>query len=123
MIKDFDKNKVEVMDFGSNGHYLIPLEKDIVIVQVSVPCYEVGDEVCTYLFQILVPKDDTSWKSDYVNSDGVPTEYTREVINQISGTEYDKEVYDKSEVSFTYLEDIPNVRYLDNEKVCSKYNN
>ena len=50
-------------------------------------------------------------KSDYVNSDGVPTEYTREVINHISGTEYDKEVYDKSEVSFTYLEDIPNVRY------------
>ena len=38
--------------------------------------------------------------------------YTREVINQISGTEYDKEVYDKSEVSFTYLEDIPNVRYI-----------
>ena len=56
MIKNFDKNKVKVMDFGSNGHYPIPLEKDIVIVQVSVPCYEVGDEVCTYLFQILVPK-------------------------------------------------------------------
>ena len=111
MIKNFDKNKVEVMDFGSSGHYPIPLEKDIVIVQVSVPCYEVGDEVCTYLFQILVLKNDTSWKSDYVNSDGTPTEYTREVINQISGTEYDKEVYDKSEVSFTYLEDIPNVRY------------
>ena len=111
MIKNFDKNKVEVMDFGLNGHYPIPLEKDIVIVQVSIPCYEVGDEVCTYLFQILVPRDDTSWKSDYANSDGVPTEYPREVINQISGTEYDKEVYDKSEVSFTYLEDIPNVRY------------
>ena len=111
MIKNFDKNKVEVMDFGSNGHYPIPLEKDIVIVQVSVPCYEVGDEVCTYLFQILVLKNDTSWKSDYANSDGTPTEYTREVINQISRTEYDKEVYDKSEVSFTYLEDILNVRY------------
>lgn len=111
MIKDFDKNKVEVMDYGSNGHYSIPLEKDIVIVQVSVPCYEVGDEVCTYLFQILVLKDNTSWKSDYANSDGTPTEYTRKVINQISGTEYDKEVYDKAEVSFTYLEDIPNVRY------------
>ena len=111
MINNFDKNKVEVMDFGSNAHYPIPLEKDIVIVQVSVPCYEVGDEVCTYLFQILVLKNDTSWKSDYANSDGVPTEYTREVINQISGTEYDKEVYDKSEVSFTYLEDIPHVRY------------
>lgn len=111
MIKDFDKNKVEVMDFGSNGHYLIPLEKDIVIVQVSVPCYEVGDEVCTYLFQILILKDDTSWKSDYVNQDGTPSLYTREVINQISGTEYDKEVYDKTEVSFTYLEDIPSVRY------------
>ena len=111
MINNFDKNKVEVMDFGSNAHYLIPLEKDIVIVQVSVPCYEVGDEVCTYLFQILVLKDDTSWKSDYANSDGVPTEYTREVINQISGTEYDKEVYDKSEVSFIYLGDISNVRY------------
>ena len=111
MINNFDKNKVEVMDFGSSGHYPIPLEKDIVIVQVSVPCYEVGDEVCTYLFQILVLKNDASWKSDYINSDGVPTEYTREVINQISGTEYDKEVYDKSEVSFTYLEDIPHVRY------------
>lgn len=111
MIKYFDKNKVEVLDFGSNGHYSIPLEKDIVIVQVSVPCYELGDEVCTYLFQILVLKDDTSWKSDYVNSDGTPTEYTREVINQISGTEYDKEVYDKAEVAFTYLEDIPNVTY------------
>lgn len=111
MIKDFDKNKVEVMDFGLNGHYPIPLEKDIVIVQVSVPCYEVGDEVCTYLFQIFVLKDNTSWKSDYVNPDGTPTEYTREVINQISGTEYDKEVYDKSEVSFTYLGDIHNVRY------------
>ena len=111
MIKNFDKNKVEVMDFGSSGHYPIPLEKDIVIVQVSVPYYEVSDEVCTYLFQTLVPRDDTSWKSDYVNSDGTPTEYTREVINQISGTEYDKEVYDKSEVSFTYLGDISNVRY------------
>lgn len=111
MIKNFDKNKVEVMDYGSNGHYPIPPEKDIVIVQVSVPCYELGDEVCTYLFQILVLKDDTSWKSDYVNSDGTPTKYIREVINQISGTEYDKEVYDKAEVSFTYLEDIPNVKY------------
>lgn len=111
MINNFDKNKVEVMGFGSNGHYPIPLEKDIVIVQVSVPCYEVGDEVCTYLFQILVSKDDTSWKSDYVNSDGTPTEYTREVINKISGTEYDEEVYGKSEMTFTYLEDIPNVRY------------
>ena len=111
MINNFDKNKVEVMDFGSSGHYPIPLEKDIVIVQVSVPCYDVSDEVCTYLFQILVLKNDASWKSDYVNSDGTPTEYTREVINQISGTEYDREVYDKSEVSFTYLEDIPNVRY------------
>ena len=111
MINNFDKNKVEVMGFGSNGHYPIPLEKDIVIVQVSVPYYEVGDEVCTYLFQTLVPKNDTSWKSDYVNSDGTLTEYTREVINKISGTEYAKEVYDKSEVSFTYLEDIPNVRY------------
>ena len=87
MIKYFDKNKVEVLGYGSNGHYPIPLEKDIVIVQVSVPCYKVGDEVCTYLFQILVLKDDTS------------------------GTEYDKEVYDKTEVAFTYLEDIPNVRY------------
>ena len=29
MINNFDKNKVEVMDFGSNGHYPIPLEKDI----------------------------------------------------------------------------------------------
>lgn len=111
MIKYFDKNKVEVLDYGSNGHYPIPLEKDIVIVQVSVPCYELADEVCTYLFQILVLKDDTSWKSDYVNSDGTPTEYTREVINQISGTEYDKEVYDKTEAAFTYLEDIPNVTY------------
>ena len=111
MINNFDKNKVEVMSFGSNGHYPIPLEKDIVIVQVSVPCYEVDDEVCTYLFQTLVPKDDTSWKSDYANLDGTPTEYTREVINKISGTEYDKEVYDKSEVSFAYLEDIHNVRY------------
>lgn len=111
MIKDFDKNKVEVLDYGSNGHYPIPLEKDIVIVQVSVPCYELADEVYTYLFQILVLKDDNSWKSDYVNSDGTPTEYTREVINQISGTEYDKEVYDKTEVAFTYLEDIPNVTY------------
>lgn len=111
MIKDFDKNKVEVMNYGSNGHYPIPLEKDIVIVQVSVPCYGMSNEVCTYLFQILVLKDDTSWKSDYVNSDGIPTEYTKEVINQISGTEYGKEVYDKTEVSFTYLEDIPNVIY------------
>ena len=34
MIKNFDNNKVEVMDFGSNAHYPIPLEKDIVIVQV-----------------------------------------------------------------------------------------
>lgn len=110
MAKDFDKNKVEVMDYGSNGHYLIPLEKDIVIVQVSIPCYELSDEICTYLFQILVLKDDTSWKSDYANSDGIPTEYTREVINQISGTEYNDEVYDNSEVLFTYLEDIPNVR-------------
>lgn len=113
MIKDFDKNKVEVMDYGLNAHYPIPLEKDIVIVQVSVPCYEVGDEVCTYLFQILVLKDDTSWKSDYVNSDGTPTEYTREVINKISGVKYDKDIYDKAEVLFTYLEDIPNVRYHD----------
>lgn len=111
MIKNFDKNKVEVMDFGSSGHYPIPLEKDIVIVKVSVPCYDVSDEVCTYLFQTLVPRDDTSWKSDYVNSDGTPTEYTREVINQISVIEYDEEAYCKSEVSFTYLEDIPNVRY------------
>lgn len=109
-MKDFDKNKVEVLDYGSNGHYPIPLEKDIVIVQVSVPCYELSDETCTYLFQILVWKNDTSWKSNYVNSDGTPSLYTREVINQISGTEYDKEVYDKAEVSFTYLEDIPNVR-------------
>lgn len=111
MIKDFDKNKVEVMGYGLDGHYPISLKRSIVIVQVSVPCYEMSDEVCTYLFQILVLKDDTSWKSDYVNSDGTPTEYTREVINQISGTEYDKEVYDKSEVSFTYLKDIHNVRY------------
>ena len=111
MIKDFDKNKVEVMGYGLSGHYPIPLEKDIVIVQVSVPCYEASDEACTYLFQIMVLKNDTSWKSDYVNSDGTPTEYTREVINQISGTEYDKEVYDKTEVAFTYLEDIPNVTY------------
>lgn len=29
MIKNFDKNKVEVMDYGPNGHYPIPLEKDI----------------------------------------------------------------------------------------------
>ena len=110
MAKDFDKNKVEVMDYGSNGHYLIPLEKDIVIVQVSIPCYELSDEICTYLFQILVRKNDTSWKSDYANSDGTPTIYAREVINQISGTEYSDEVYDNSEVLFTYLEDIPNVR-------------
>ena len=102
MINNFDKNKVEVMDFGSNGHYPIPLEKDIVIVHVSVPCYEVGDEVCTYLFQILVPKDDTSWKSDYANSDGTPTEYTREVINQISGTEYDKEQFFKGIYLYSY---------------------
>lgn len=112
MIKDFDKNKVEVMDYGLDGHYPISSKRNIVIVQVSVPCYEMSDEVCTYLFQILVLKNDTSWKSDYVNSDNTPTEYTREVINQISGTEYDKEVYDKSEVSFTYLKDIHNVRYL-----------
>ena len=45
MIKDFDKNKVEVMDFGSNDNYHIKLEKDIVNVQVSLPGYEVGDEV------------------------------------------------------------------------------
>ena len=111
MIKNFDKNKVEVMDFGSNGHYPIPLEKDIVIVHVSIPCYEMSDEVCTYLFQILVLKNDISWKFDYINFDNTPTEYTREVINKISGVKYDKEIYDKSEVSFTYLEDIPNVRY------------
>ena len=111
MIKNFDKNKVEVMDFGLNGHYPIPLEKDIVIVHVSVPCYEMSDEVCTYLFQILVLKNDISWKFDYINSDNTPTEYTREVINKISGVKYDKEIYDKAEVQFIYLEDIPNVRY------------
>ena len=114
MIKNFDKNKVEVMDFGSSGHYPIPLEKDIVIVQVSVPCYEVNDEVCTYTCDINlnpISKIMDKLNATLIDKDGTPTEYTREVINQISGTEYDKEVYDKSEVSFTYLEDIPNVRY------------
>ena len=108
MIKNFDKNKVEVMGFGSNGHYPIPLEKDIVIVQVSVPCYEVGDEVCTYLFQILVPKDDTYWKSDYANSDGTPTvEFANWIIE--NHPEFNiSDVLDKdSRIYFEFVDSLP----------------
>ena len=74
----------------------------------------VKEKLCRYTCDInlnpiskIMDKLNATW----IDKDGTPTEYTREVINQISGTEYDKEVYDKSEVSFTYLEDIPNVRY------------
>ena len=74
----------------------------------------VKEKLCRYTCDINlnpISKIMDKLNATLIDKDGTPTEYTREVINQISGTEYDKEVYDKSEVSFTYLEDIPNVRY------------
>ena len=74
----------------------------------------IKEKLCRYTCDINlnpISKIMDKLNATLIDKDGTLTEYTREVINQISGTEYDKEVYDKSEVSFTYLEDIPNVRY------------
>lgn len=109
MIKNFYNNSARVNN-GYDGHYPIPLDKSIVIVTVDIPY---NDDYFTYQFQTLVPRyDNISWKSDFVNGQGKITEYTKEIINQLSDGTCVGNKLDCAMISFMHLEDIPIVSYI-----------
>lgn len=111
MIKNFYKNNVRVNN-GYDGHYPLPLDNSVVIVTVTIP--NGNDEYSdVYQFQTFVPRyENTSWKSDFVNGNGKITEYTKEIINQITNGTYFGDRLNHASVSFIHLEDIPSVSYL-----------
>lgn len=109
MIKNFNKDNVRV-NTGYDGHYPLSLDKSIVIVTVTIPDDEDPD---VYQFQTLVSRyDNFFWKSDFVNGHGKITEYTKEIIHQMTDNRYIGDKLDDAEISFIHLEDIPSISYL-----------
>lgn len=98
-----------VVSTGLNGHYPIPIGKDIAIVTINLwhNYFEY-----TYKFQLLVNAQDDTWQDEYVDATNKPIlKKFKDILKLLSVTEFTDEDINDAKVDFEYLEEIPYIYF------------
>lgn len=103
-------NNEIVVSQGFNGHYPIPIGKDIAIVTIK---FWHNYFEYTYKFQLLVNSEDETWQDEYVDpiTNKPILNKIKDILNLLSIVEFTDEEIKNSRVDFEYLEEIPYIYF------------